>query len=254
MITKVLPFLNKLIPSGLAFKGLSKVNPKIGKYLSAVTAAGYSADEALGYLREQLEGQETDQSLRPDEQAANTRINQIKQIPKALGKAAQIGAGSAGIGAVGAALPSVLGGLFGGEQDQAPTPENQQPQQATQPQNSDQEPSIIHQFAPKLASLIDQAISSGRTIEEVEAIAKSPANGFAKTVAHMEKSLGIDFYEILRSIYGGKKRGQNAKEPSQQSSPKQPTQSDVLAVQQGMGAGESKLTQALDRLAKLRGG
>jgi hypothetical protein len=255
MITKVLPFLNKLIPSGLAFKGLSKVNPKIGKYLSAVTAAGYSADEALGYLREQFQGEEPQQGLRPDEQAANARVSQGSQIPRALGKAAQIGAGAAGIGAVGTALPQVLSGLFGGKEQQAPTPENQQAQQQQQAQQPQEEPSILHQFAPKLASLVEESFGSGRTIDEVEAIALSPANGFSKVISHMEKALGIPFYEILRSIYGGPKRGQQQKAPPEQMQAQQaPQQTNLPAVQGQMGPGETRLTQALERLAKMRGG
>lgn len=250
MITKILPFLNDLIPTALAFKGISKLNPKIGKYLSAATAAGYGAKEALGYLKEQFGGEEDQRGLRPDEQAANARVSQGGQIPRAIGKAAQIGASATGAGLAASALPEVIGGLFGGKEEQAQSTENQQAQpQAQQP---GQEQSIIHQFAPKLATLIEQAIGSGRTIDEVEAIAKSPGNGFSKIVQHMEKTLGMDFYDILRSIYGGQKRGQQAQQAPQKN--QQAQQANLPAVQQQMGSGETKLNQALDRLAKIRGG
>lgn len=261
MITKILPFLNNIIPTGLAFKGLSKINPKIGKYLAAATAAGYGAEEAIGYLRDQLGGEDNSQGLRPDEQAANSRVSQSGQIPKAIGKAAQVGASAAGYGLAASAVPEVIGGLFGGSADQAASPDNkqaqvQQGQSQTQQSPENQEKSIIHQFAPKLGSLIEEAIGSGRTIDEVEAIAKSPGNGFSKVVAHMEKTLGMPFYDILRSIYGGPKRGPSQQAQPQQAQASQQAQSQQpnLPAQQQMGAGEARLTQALERLAKMRGG
>lgn len=251
MITKVFPFLNKLIPSSLAFKGLSKINPKIGKYLSAVTAAGYSADEALSYLREQLGGQEPDQSLRPDEQAANSRVNQSKQIPQALGKAAQIGAGAAGYGLAASALPEVIGGLFGGQeghqqQGQA-EPEGQQ--QAQQQQNP------IAQYSPELLAFIEQHIQSGRSPLEAGALARLPGNKFDRIIAKIEQDSGKKFSDILEMIYGGRKGSQQQSQPTKQPQvPAVSQQQNITAQQQQMGPGEARLTQALDRLAKMRGG
>src|ERR1051325_4367743 len=153
MISKVLPFLSKLIPSGLAFKGLNKVNPRIGKYLAGATAAGYGAEEALDYLRNQF-GVETQEGLRPDEQAAEARVRQTGQLPKAVGKAAQIGAGVAGIGAVGQALPQVIGSLFGGQEGQS----------EQQPKNP------IAKYSPELLDFIEQHIQAGRSPLEAGAL------------------------------------------------------------------------------------
>jgi hypothetical protein len=238
MITKILPFLNDLIPTALAFKGLSKLNPKIGKYLSAATAAGYGAKEALGYLKEQLGGEEQEQGLRPDEQAANARVSQGGQIPRAIGKAAQIGAGAAGAGLAATALPEVIGGLFGGQQEQAPSPENQQPSQ--QPQ-SQQEQNPIAKYSPELLQFIEQHIQSGRSPLEAGALARLPGNKFDRVIAKIEKDSGMKFSEILEKIYGGKKGSQQPQGQSQQQG-QQPQQAQQKAnVDQALLAAFDKI-------------
>lgn len=255
MITKILPFLNSIIPTGLAFKGLSKINPKIGKYLAAATAAGYGADEAIGYLRDQLGGEDNQQGLRPDEQAANSRVSQSGQIPKAIGKAAQIGASAAGYGLAASAVPEVIGGLFGGQEEQAPSPEKQQvPSQPSQQEGqnfqSAQQQNPIAQYSPELFQFIEQHIQSGRSPLEAGALARLPGNKFDRIISKIERDSGMKFSDILEKIYGGKIGSQQA---SQRQQPQQ-NQNNAPAQQQKMGAGEARLTQALEKLAKMRGG
>lgn len=115
MIQKILPMLNKLIPIDLAKKGLSKIDPRIGKFLANATAAGYPINEAMDYLREQT-NQVDDRGLRTDELAAQKRVQQGNAVGSAV-KGASLGIGGA------AALPTVIGSLF---QDKS------QPQNATQ--------------------------------------------------------------------------------------------------------------------------
>lgn len=264
MISKVMPFLNKLIPSGLAFKGLSKINPKIGKYLTAATAAGYGAEEALGYLREQLGGESPDQNLRPDEMAANARVEQAGQIPRAIGKAAQIGAGAAGIGAVGAALPQVIGGLFGGGQG---GPEQPQPQAPEKQQPVDPSQFDIAQYSPDLQAFIEHWLGQGEEPGTVASIAKNSPKENAKykdAISQIEQATGMDFVELISRMYQGvNKAGRKAQQAPQAAMAQQgQPQGQVPALAQQAGASaqqrqptenEINLTKALQDLTKRLG-
>ena len=119
MVTRILPMLNRLIPQNLAMKGLAKINPRIGSFLTNVTAAGYSVNEALDFLRNQAEPI-ADQGLRPDELAAAKRVQQGNLLPQALGAAAKAGIGAGAI----SAIPTVIGNMFQGQAGQA---QGQQP-------------------------------------------------------------------------------------------------------------------------------
>jgi hypothetical protein len=48
---KVIPFLSEYIPANLAIKGISKVAPKIGEFLSKGQSYGLTAESGLDYLR-----------------------------------------------------------------------------------------------------------------------------------------------------------------------------------------------------------
>lgn len=53
---KVLPFLSKYIPEDLAIKGLSKIDPRFGKFIKMAMSNGKSFDEAKEFIREKAEG------------------------------------------------------------------------------------------------------------------------------------------------------------------------------------------------------
>lgn len=55
VINRILPFLNKYIPSGMAIKGLSKIDKRFGDFFNSVTENGYGEDEALGFLKDKME-------------------------------------------------------------------------------------------------------------------------------------------------------------------------------------------------------
>ena len=115
MVTRILPMLNRLIPQNLAMKGLAKINPRIGSFLTNATAAGYSVNEALDFLRNQAEPI-ADQGLRPDELAAAKRVQQGNLLPQALGVAAKAGIGAGAI----SAIPTVIGNMFQGQARSGP--------------------------------------------------------------------------------------------------------------------------------------
>ncbi len=115
---------------------------------------------------------------------------------------------------------------------------------------------IIMKFSPKLSKLVKKLVEAGHPIEEVEQIARSPGQRSAKDVEHMEKSLGMTFYDILRSVFGGGKRtppqGQSQQQPQQQTPPQQQMQQGQ-PQSQGQGQGQAALMAILQKLQQSRG-
>src|ERR1700722_6626807 len=52
--SRVLPFLSQYIPAGLAVKGLSKVNPTLGKFLKKGQEMGLDVKEGIDFIRNKL--------------------------------------------------------------------------------------------------------------------------------------------------------------------------------------------------------
>jgi hypothetical protein len=57
-IGRVLPFLNKYVPQDLAIKGLSKLDPRFGKFINKALSAGQSFDEIKDYIGGKAEEEE----------------------------------------------------------------------------------------------------------------------------------------------------------------------------------------------------
>ena len=128
MIARILPLLNKLLPTGLAFKGLQKLDPRIGKFITGSMAAGYTIDQSLDFLRNKFQkGEEGEgNNLRPDERAAKREVQNSKEIPNFLQTAAAVG-GGLGAGALG------MMGSGEEEQTQPAQPAGFKPPQASEP-------------------------------------------------------------------------------------------------------------------------
>ena len=69
-LKKVLPFLNKYIPHDIMVKGLSKVDPRYGKFIKRVIEDGGTDDEIKDFIKEKLQGNEESQ-LEPAKKNGN---------------------------------------------------------------------------------------------------------------------------------------------------------------------------------------
>jgi hypothetical protein len=134
LISRMVPLLNKLVPAGLALRGLSKISPQLANFATTSLSAGYGADQILDYLRdrtaapgdlnesERLKKGEESGSLRPDEKRSLAKRKQ-NEVGKTIA--------SAGIG-----LATGLAGMGGGEPQQiqgTPQQPTSQPQQVQPP-------------------------------------------------------------------------------------------------------------------------
>ena len=108
MIQKILPFLNKLVPAGIAYKGLEKVDPNLRRFFKGAFLTGFSVDQAVDFLRNKAqnanmvdeEGRILNKkgkgSARPDELATLQKIRKQKGAEDALASGVSLGAGAAG--------------------------------------------------------------------------------------------------------------------------------------------------------------
>jgi flagellar biosynthesis GTPase FlhF len=69
----LLPLLSTHIPVDLAVKGLSKLSPRLGGFFTGIFGAGYSANEGLDYLRQQVD---------PDDEEAKGLKDLLAQTAK----------------------------------------------------------------------------------------------------------------------------------------------------------------------------
>ncbi len=93
MVNAILPLLHKAIPAILAAKGVSKLNPKLGKFISGAVAGGYTIDQAVDFLRDKFENPAnrkekerlaTTSNLRPDEEASAADIKHSEMLPNII--------------------------------------------------------------------------------------------------------------------------------------------------------------------------
>jgi hypothetical protein len=218
MLSRILPLLNNLIPKNLAFKGLSKIDPRIGRFLTSAASAGYTMDQALDYIRNQTQPQEI-QGSRPGEKAANKRVKQGTAIPELLGKAGTTALGVAGIQAV----PQVLGNMFENKEENSQQA-GQVPEQAPQTQQSTTK-NIVEETSPELHQFISQELSKGRSIIETAALSQNNKR-FSSIVNNLMKSQKTPWSSIVESIYGG----QRGKEQGNKQQPQQNPQADDTAL------------------------
>lgn len=213
MINRILPFLNRLLPPALAFKGLQKLDPRIGKFLT-VAAGSYGVDGALDFLRDKFQtesskaGEQRTRSnlgtgnLRPDEEAVYQQVQNSRQIPNLLMNAAKTGAGIAGGAGLAGLGAQALGGLMEGDQAQQigqQTPSEQQRKEDV-PMGSN----LLDQFAndyPDIAQAIGNYINNGQSPEVAAAILKQ-STPFSQKIKKIERKIGMNFEDYIASLFG----------------------------------------------------
>jgi hypothetical protein len=61
VLAKAAPFLSQYIPENLAIKGLSKISPKMGKFVSDALNSGYDFGEVKNFIGDQIKESQTEQ-------------------------------------------------------------------------------------------------------------------------------------------------------------------------------------------------
>lgn len=246
MITNILPLLNRVLPVGLAFKGLQKLDPRIGRFLDAASLS-YSADSAVDFLRNEFETQ----GMRPDEKAARAQAETSNQGRKL----AALGIGSLaafagdeqenqGIPLPGAGLPpynptnkalpntTQMKGLpspeQAGQERQPPIPPDNQaiqmgmkrrtgannfypsPEEVYPTSDPDDPYSFLANYDPRLADSVRKMVEKGWTPEKAHEIAHLKYGAYARPIAKMENDMGKSFIQIMKGLFGGKSQSKAA--------------------------------------------
>lgn len=200
MINKILPFLNRLLPTKLAYDALQKANPKLKKFATGAIASGYTIDQTMDFLRDRFLPEENKEGFgqRPDEKAAAQQVENSKQLPRAL----MTGASLAG-GALGGLAAMGMGG--GNQQNQGIRPDEitQQPRQPLQV--SGRQPLGIteqNQGIPQEGSTIVPPIYPH---QQQQAKKQGALQKFKK---HQKPRLADELYDQFQEGYGNKQQDQ----------------------------------------------
>lgn len=147
LIARALPLLSPFVPLNLMTKGLSKIDPRLGKFFTAAEKAGFGLEEAREFMKEKIQ---------PQEKGAQDNRNIIQkysdQLHEFLKNHIQQGRDPLEAGALAQLDPKFKNIISKIEKDnKAPfsailqssygsSQQSQQPQQQAQPQQSQQPP------------------------------------------------------------------------------------------------------------------
>lgn len=156
VLNRIVPFLSSFVPQDLAIKGISKINPTLGKFVQGSLNQGKSMEEVTDFLKEKAGIAEPKEEQKQAPKAPNGQPNLIEQFSPELHEflVSEIGKGLIPEDAAnqarsqpkfkqlidklekssGARFDNIVGLIFGGKK-----PQNQ-PQQAQQPQQPQAQP------------------------------------------------------------------------------------------------------------------
>lgn len=221
-MTKALPLLNKLIPAGLAVKGLSKMDGRLKQFFSSALSAGYTADHVLDYLRQRMQpaGQESEENLLQKRESQGQLSSQEKV---ALGKRqSEKKLGSTFAGGIG--LATGLGSISGmGEEEVPPStggsPIPTAPEMALSQSKLSQPPpapereqqvspldQLMAQYPP-LFEFIQSEMGKGRPLDQVLALAINDRS-LSPMIRDIEKKTKTRFFDFIQSLMGKSKSKQ----------------------------------------------
>lgn len=69
LVSRILPLINKFVPGELMRKGLSKVEPRIGKFVDTAINNGFSLDDVRSFMEEKFSPKQEQQE--PEQQQSN---------------------------------------------------------------------------------------------------------------------------------------------------------------------------------------
>lgn len=83
-LRKISPLLNKLIPTNLAVKGLSKIDSKFKKYFENLSEENLTAEDGLNYFREEIGQKEQIDPLEQQRRESLKKFNEKARKPNVV--------------------------------------------------------------------------------------------------------------------------------------------------------------------------
>lgn len=84
IVSRILPLLNKFVPPEIAKKGLSKINPQIGKFINSADKAGYPYEDTREFLEEKF--QPALEEMNEEEKREKSRLQALSKVNERLRK------------------------------------------------------------------------------------------------------------------------------------------------------------------------
>lgn len=253
-MNKIQSLLHELIPDDIAEKGLSKIDPKIKKFISNSVKAGLGAAGAVSFLRSIIgkKPQQQSDTMRPDERANATQLQENERRSNALKSGiGTLAAGTAlgglgNLGRLGNAALGAIGNVISSKQrgDEKNASSGTAP---ISPSSSVSPRDILAKHDPKLANYVEGHISKGRSPLEAGALAIATKK-FTKPISKIEREHKTPFVDLLTNIYG--QGGQNVQDIGQQ--PMQPQQNQQPNVREDILNRIAQANQILDQLQGMR--
>jgi len=82
LASKIMPFLNEYIPSGLAIKGINKISPKLGSFLKKGQEMGLDVEEGLNFIKDKLSGEGSKEEPKENRNIINQYSPELHQFLK----------------------------------------------------------------------------------------------------------------------------------------------------------------------------
>lgn len=196
LIGRAIPLLNKLVPSALAIKGLSKIDNRLGTFIQNSLASGYTTDNVLDFLRKSIQSpgdRKEMQHLESLSESGNIHPEQQRSLQNRQGQEA-IGKGIAGIAGLG-------GGLAGMEKEKGlpPIPSTGEIEKKLSIPKEDR--NIIEQESPELYQFILDQIREGHKPIQAGAVATTHKK-FSNAIKKLMKTHKIPWSNIIESVFG----------------------------------------------------
>jgi len=83
-LNRILPFLSKYIPQNLAIKGLNKIDPRFGAFISKAMSEGKTFDEVKEFIKEKASGNESQSQENDQSEPTKQNGNVIEQYDPEL--------------------------------------------------------------------------------------------------------------------------------------------------------------------------
>jgi hypothetical protein len=75
ILSRILPFLNKYIAPSVAVKGISKIDPRIGKAVDQAFKVGYPSEEIGTFFKNKIDGEEGGQEPQEMQSAPQSELS-----------------------------------------------------------------------------------------------------------------------------------------------------------------------------------
>lgn len=200
LLTRLAPFLKQGVNSALALTGISKLDPRLQKFVSTAALSGFGSDQVINYLRESTAAKgllDKERELKEKGQTGTLRPDEARLADRFKQEATARDIASGGV-----ALGAGLGAATFTDKEQAPLDEQAIGKGQQAPSGPSEDQARVAKAFEKtgLLEVVDRMSAAG---EELPKIHDYIRDVYPPTAISLEKSLGMELSEALAILLGG---------------------------------------------------